>query len=88
MLGRPTDVGEVAAEEEAELREHRAAEWEHPLLASLAVDPERAALGVEVANLDGSEFASPDAEQMHFRRSAPQSLPTAGDAAREERSVR
>jgi len=56
-------VGEIGAEEEPELGEHRAAKRKDPFLATLAVHAERAAVGVEVANLDTSELASPDAEE-------------------------
>ena len=57
------DVGEIAAEEEPQLGEDRPAEREHALLSAFPVDPERAALRVEVADLDASQLPSPDAEE-------------------------
>jgi len=62
-LRRAADVGEVGAEEEPELGEHRAAKGKDSFLTTLAVHAERAAVGVEVANLDAGELASPDAEE-------------------------
>ncbi len=61
-LRRAADVGEVGAEEEPELGEHRAAKRKDTFLATLAVHAERAAVGVEIANLDTGQLASPDAE--------------------------
>src|SRR2546430_12061834 len=60
---RTANVGEIGAEEEPQLGEHRAAKRKHPFLATLAVDAGRAALGVEVANLDTGQLASSDAEE-------------------------
>jgi hypothetical protein len=62
-LRRAANVGEIGAEEEAKLDEHRAAKGKDPFLATLAVHAERAAVGVEVANLDTGQLASPDAEE-------------------------
>src|SRR6266545_1048520 len=62
-LRRSADVGEIGAEEEVQLGDDRPAEWEHPLLLTLPVDPERAALRVEVADLDASQLRSPHAEE-------------------------
>jgi hypothetical protein len=56
-------VGEIGAEEEPELGEHRAAKGKDAFHAALAVDAERAAVSVEVANLDTGQLASPDAEE-------------------------
>jgi hypothetical protein len=70
-LGRSADVGEIAAEEEVQLGEDRPAEWEHLLLLALSVDPERAALRVEVADLDAGQLASPDAEQKQAEEREP-----------------
>ena len=62
-LGRSADVGEIAAEEQPQLGEDRPAERQDAFLAALAVDAERAAVRVEVADLDAGELAAPDAEQ-------------------------
>ncbi len=62
-LRRAANVGEIGAEEEAKLDEHRAAKGKDPFLATLAVHAERAAVGVEVANLDTGQLASADAEE-------------------------
>ena len=62
-LRRAADVGEIGAEEETELGEHWAAKRKDPFLATLAVHAERAALSVEVADLDTGKLASADAEE-------------------------
>ena len=56
-------MGEIGAEEQSELGEHRPAKRKDAFLAALAVDAERAAVGVEVADLDAGQLASPDAEE-------------------------
>jgi hypothetical protein len=56
-------VREVAGEEQPKLREDRPTQREHAFLASLPVDAERAALRVEVADLDPGQLASPNTEQ-------------------------
>jgi hypothetical protein len=56
-------VGKVAREEQPKLREDRPAQRENAFLAALPVDPERAALRVEVADLDPGQLASPNAEE-------------------------
>ena len=62
-LRRAANVGEIGAEEEAKLDEHRAAKGKDPFLATLAVYAERAAVGVEVANQNTGQLASADAEE-------------------------
>jgi len=62
-LRRPTDVGEIAAEEEPELGEDWPAERKQTLLTALPVNTKRAALRVEVTHLDAGQLASPDAEE-------------------------
>ena len=56
-------MGEIGAEEQSELGEHGPAKGKDAFLAALAVDTERAAVSVEVANLDTGQLASPDAEE-------------------------
>jgi hypothetical protein len=62
-LGRSADVGKIAAQEQPQLGEDRSAERKHALLSPLPVDPQRAAVRVEVADLDAGELASPHAEE-------------------------
>jgi hypothetical protein len=62
-LGRAAGVGEIGAEEEPELGEHGTGKGKDPFLAALAVRTERAAVSVEVANLDTGELASSNAEE-------------------------
>jgi hypothetical protein len=62
-LRRPTDVGEIAEEEQPKLGEDGSAQREHAFLAAFPVGPERAALRVEVADLDSGQLASPNAQE-------------------------
>src|SRR5947209_126160 len=63
-LRRPTDVGEIGAEKEPELGEHRAAKGEDPFLATRAVHAECAAVSVGVAYLDTGQLASADTVRL------------------------
>jgi len=62
-LRRAADVGEIGAEEEPELGEHRTAKGKNPFLPALALHAQRAAVSVEVANLDTGQLASANAEE-------------------------
>jgi hypothetical protein len=61
-LWRAVEVGKVGGEQQPQLGQDRAAQREQPLLLALAADAERAALGVEVADLDAGEFGASQAK--------------------------
>jgi hypothetical protein len=58
---RSADVREVGTQEEPQLSQDGTAERKLPLLSALAVDPKRAAVRVEVADLDAGQLTSSDA---------------------------